>query len=240
MRNWYRFNRNVWLEATVEHTSKAFLGITLNCARCHDHMYDPILQTEYYQFRALFEPHDVRTDRVPGQSDTNKDGLVRVFDAKADAPTFLFARGNEGKPDKEHPLVAGRAARAGWRRTEDRTSRPARLGVLPGLAAFCAARGAGDCSIQADSAEAAMAKASQALTDARKALEGAAAEQKEALTSALKEAEDAAVLAEQEMLAAATALIAVKARIAADNAEFATPQAANRGSLPVMPAGPTA
>src|SRR5207253_2242908 len=45
VRNWYKFNRNVWLEGTVEHTSKAFLGITLNCARCHDHMYDPILQT---------------------------------------------------------------------------------------------------------------------------------------------------------------------------------------------------
>ena len=64
-RNWYRFNRNVWLEATVEHTSKAFLGVTLNCARCHDHMFDPILQTEYYQFRAFFEPHEIRTDGMP-------------------------------------------------------------------------------------------------------------------------------------------------------------------------------
>ena len=105
MRNWYKFNRNVWLEDTVEHTSKAFLGITLNCARCHDHMYDPILQTEYYQFRAFFEPHNVRTDRVPGQSDTKHDGLVRVFDAKAEQPTFLFVRGNEATPDKEHPLA---------------------------------------------------------------------------------------------------------------------------------------
>jgi mono/diheme cytochrome c family protein len=37
-RNWYKFNRNVWLENTVEHAGKAFLGLTLNCARCHDHM----------------------------------------------------------------------------------------------------------------------------------------------------------------------------------------------------------
>ena len=29
-RNWYRFNRNVWLDNTVEHMGKAFLGITLN------------------------------------------------------------------------------------------------------------------------------------------------------------------------------------------------------------------
>ena len=57
VRNWYKFNRNVWLEDTVEHTAKAFLGITLNCAKCHDHKYDPIPQTDYYAFRAFFEPY---------------------------------------------------------------------------------------------------------------------------------------------------------------------------------------
>ncbi len=31
-RQYFRFNRNTWLEETVEHTSKAFLGLTINCA----------------------------------------------------------------------------------------------------------------------------------------------------------------------------------------------------------------
>jgi mono/diheme cytochrome c family protein len=106
-RNWFKFNRNIWLDNTVEHTGKAFLGVTLNCARCHDHMYDPIAQEEYYRFRAFFEPYDVRTDRVPGQPDVAKDGLARVFDAKADTPTFLFHRGDDKQPDKEHPLTPG-------------------------------------------------------------------------------------------------------------------------------------
>jgi len=35
VRNWFRYNHNVWIEATVEHTAKAFLGLTVNCARCH-------------------------------------------------------------------------------------------------------------------------------------------------------------------------------------------------------------
>jgi uncharacterized protein DUF1549 len=69
-RSFYRFNRNVWLFDTVEHTSAAFLAITLKCARCHDHKYDPIAQEEYYKFRAFFEPYDVRLDRIPGQSQT--------------------------------------------------------------------------------------------------------------------------------------------------------------------------
>ena len=106
VRNWYKFNRNVWLDFSIEHTAKAFLGTTLNCARCHDHMYDPISQQDYYRFRAFFEAHDIRTDRVPGQPDMTKDGLARVYDANAAAPTFLFTRGDEKNPDKDHPLAA--------------------------------------------------------------------------------------------------------------------------------------
>jgi len=105
VRNWFLFNRNVWLEATVEHTSKAFLGLTFNCARCHDHMYDPFSQADYYRLRAFFETHDVRTDRVPGQPDPARDGLVRVFDAHGDRPTFLFRRGDEQQPVSDQPLA---------------------------------------------------------------------------------------------------------------------------------------
>jgi hypothetical protein len=106
VRNWYKFNRHTWLDNTIEHSGKAFLGLTFNCARCHDHMYDPISQQEYYQLRACFEPLDIRTDRVPGQADVNLDGMVRVYDAKAETPTFLFMRGNDKDPVKDKPLTA--------------------------------------------------------------------------------------------------------------------------------------
>lgn len=104
VRNWYKFNREIWLDRAVEHTGKAFLGLTINCSRCHDHMYDPIPQTDYYAFRAFFAPHDIRTDRLPGQADPTKDGLVRVYDANAAAPTYLFVRGNDADPDKSKSI----------------------------------------------------------------------------------------------------------------------------------------
>lgn len=107
VRNWYKFNRDVWLESTVEHTAKAFLGVTMNCCRCHDHKFDPIDQVEYYRFRAIFEPHDVFTERVPGQPDVAKDGLPRICDLKPDTPTYLFERGDDKRPQKDLAITPG-------------------------------------------------------------------------------------------------------------------------------------
>jgi hypothetical protein len=107
VRHYFKFNRNTWLEETIEHTSKAFLGLTLNCTKCHDHKYDPLSQTDYYRLRAFFEPYQVRTDQVPGEADYEQDGIPRVFDCNLEAPTYLFTRGDEKRPVKERPLTPG-------------------------------------------------------------------------------------------------------------------------------------
>lgn len=46
--------RNVVLFDRVDVTSTTFLGLTLACAQCHDHKYDPLSQKDYYQFLAFF------------------------------------------------------------------------------------------------------------------------------------------------------------------------------------------
>src|SRR5262249_9029310 len=46
----------------VDTTSTVFLGLTLGCARCHNHKFDPFTQREYYQLSAYFNniPEDAR------------------------------------------------------------------------------------------------------------------------------------------------------------------------------------
>ncbi|HEY1342679.1 MAG TPA: DUF1549 and DUF1553 domain-containing protein [Bryobacteraceae bacterium] len=40
----------------VETVSTAFMGLTVGCAKCHDHMYDPITRRDFYAMKALFDP----------------------------------------------------------------------------------------------------------------------------------------------------------------------------------------
>jgi hypothetical protein len=106
-RPYYLFNRTTWLDEVVEHTSRAFLGLTMQCVKCHDHKYDPLSHTDYYRFRAIFEPYHVRVDAWPGETDFEKNGLPRAFDLHTDRPTYLHRRGDEKQADTSKPLAPG-------------------------------------------------------------------------------------------------------------------------------------
>jgi len=56
----------------VATTSTVFLGLTVSCAQCHDHKFDPILQKEYYQMFAFLNNADEPTLNVPSADDNGK------------------------------------------------------------------------------------------------------------------------------------------------------------------------
>ncbi|HUY36305.1 MAG TPA: DUF1549 domain-containing protein [Pirellulales bacterium] len=225
-RNWYMFNRNVWLDNTVEHTAKAFLGLTLNCARCHDHKFDPIEQRDYYRFRAFFEPHQVRTDRVPGQPDLASDGLPRVYDADAAAPTYIFARGNDAQADKEHPLAPGVPAVLAPTDPEALKIEPVSLPVLgyyPALRPFVQQEMLVAAQAAVDKSRAELAQSQPAVANAHEPV----AERKATAAVALA----TKALATKALATAEARSKSVAARIAADNARYATPRASEAEAL---------
>ena len=48
--------RNEAVAEQLKVVSSALLGLTVGCAQCHDHRFDPISHADYYRFRAIFEP----------------------------------------------------------------------------------------------------------------------------------------------------------------------------------------
>ncbi len=120
IRSYYSLNPNEWMRHNVEYTGKAFLGLTFNCAHCHDHKYDPIEQNDYFRLRAFFEPMGIRQDRVVGEPEPPtfepytyagsrkvvREGMVRIFDERPDAETWFYAMGDERNRQEDRGSIA--------------------------------------------------------------------------------------------------------------------------------------
>jgi hypothetical protein len=74
-------NRVERLTDSVETTSTVFLGMTVGCARCHDHKFDPIPQRDFYRMQAIFAP--AVNDRVFLEYNS-----VRFYDIQANTREF--------------------------------------------------------------------------------------------------------------------------------------------------------
>lgn len=96
------------LDDLVATTGHVFLGLTVDCARCHDHKIDPISQRDYYALLSFFRnvnpyKNGGATDEAPLQgtspNDKNAPKALVVSEAGSTPPTtFLLRRGNPESP----------------------------------------------------------------------------------------------------------------------------------------------
>jgi hypothetical protein len=226
-RNYKMLSRETWMQDTVNHTTQAFLGLTIGCARCHDHMYDEIKQEEYYRLRAIFEPYQVRLDRVPGEPDTTKDGLARVYDADLQVSTYLFRKGDDRDPDKDHPLAPGVLELLGDLAFESKPIELPPEAYYPSLAPHVQKQLIEAAEAESKQADAALHTANQEATAAAKSAAGPL-DAGTADAARLKSS-----LAERIATAAKLRLESVKARVAADNAKYASPPSPNASELAI-------
>jgi hypothetical protein len=72
----------------IDVTSKAFLGLTVSCARCHDHKFDPIPQADYYSLYGIFassvEPKEEPTIAPPGPAYADYLTKRRAMDSRVE------------------------------------------------------------------------------------------------------------------------------------------------------------
>jgi hypothetical protein len=81
----YRYE---YLNDMIGTTTRAFLGLTVACARCHDHKFDPITQMDYYRMMAIFFPFvDYDYPLVPASEAAAYAANKAEIDAKIQALT---------------------------------------------------------------------------------------------------------------------------------------------------------
>lgn len=98
--------RAEWQAEAVDTVGAAFLGLTVGCARCHDHKFDPISQRDYYRMSALFAGSVER--EIP---------LVSLFDVQTNSRNFPLLA--QAEAYKRMARGGGRGRRATGAETPD-------------------------------------------------------------------------------------------------------------------------
>jgi hypothetical protein len=66
------------VDEQIDVTSQAMLGLTLACARCHDHKFDPVTQRDYYALAGIFMSSETLYGRGPQLQNINPSTLVEL------------------------------------------------------------------------------------------------------------------------------------------------------------------
>ncbi len=106
---------NAYLVDRVNTTGTLWLGLTVACAQCHDHKYDPIPQKEYYQLYAFF--NNVPENGLDGQKGNAAPFILAPTAEEKAELDRLAGRVREIEARLDGPLPPADEAQAGWEKT---------------------------------------------------------------------------------------------------------------------------
>ena len=87
--------RQLFLDDVTHHVGQAFLGMTVGCARCHDHKFDPIPTKDYYRLQAVFSTTAFARRPLPFQRFESTEGFETGKKRSADIIAHLDRRQKE-------------------------------------------------------------------------------------------------------------------------------------------------
>ncbi len=73
----FRETRQMWLDDVTDSVGQAFLAHAMQCAKCHDHKFDPVPTRDYYRMMAVFTTTQFADRDVPFVEGENKTGFVQ-------------------------------------------------------------------------------------------------------------------------------------------------------------------
>jgi hypothetical protein len=154
------YPQHLTIEDTIDNLGRSFLGLSLSCARCHDHKFDPITQRDYYALYGIFhstrypwpgiELDQKQRDFVPLVEDERRAEVERIMMARVEEQSRLdelvkFAKEHLKKANEEEQEEAKRQLER-----SEKQAREHRQSPLPFETAYAVqdAQARGDVSVQ--------------------------------------------------------------------------------------------
>ena len=98
----FQNNENDIINDRIDVVTKGFLGLTVSCARCHDHMFDPVTMRDYYGLRGVFaSSHEPKVAPLIGGDPTREPDYPDYYTQRTnlqqrlDAKVPQFKKGNQ-------------------------------------------------------------------------------------------------------------------------------------------------